>query len=268
MGITDAGIFGDILCARMSKRKVAALVSDGVVRDLAGVLGTGLPVWCQGTAAPASVAGLTFVGWQEPIGCGGVAVMPNDVIVADGDGAVVIPAALLDEVLESALEQERLEGWIMREVEAGVPLPGLYPSNDATKARYEAWRATQPNVDALSGESQRAQRGGAPGGARDPVPEHRRRRPGRSRPVQKMPAASEKQRRSRREQRRPAGRAEVRHQPPDAEEVGPADGRRVVGAERHDHSRADAVAEAEHQRRDQQRHGAVAERHQPAGPRP
>ena len=77
MGITDAGIFGDILCARMSKRNVAALVSDGVVRDLAGVLGTGLPVWCQGTAAPASVAGLTFVGWQEPIGCGGVAVFPT-----------------------------------------------------------------------------------------------------------------------------------------------------------------------------------------------
>ena len=88
MGISDAGIFGDILCARMQKRGVAALVTDGVVRDLAGVLGTGLPVWCQGAAAPASVDGLTFVGWQEPIGCGGVAVIPNDVVVADGDGAV------------------------------------------------------------------------------------------------------------------------------------------------------------------------------------
>src|SRR3954469_10083321 len=108
MGVSSAGIFGDILCARMAKRGVAALVTDGVVRDLAGVLGTQLPVWCRGTAAPASVNGLTFVGWQEPIGCGGVAVMPNDVIVADGDGAVVVPAALLDEVLESAIEQERL----------------------------------------------------------------------------------------------------------------------------------------------------------------
>src|SRR5476649_794957 len=129
MGVTDAGIFGDILCARMAKRGVRALITDGVVRDVAGVLSTGLPVWCQGVAAPASVAGLTFVGWNEPIGCGGVAVLPNDVIVADGDGAVVIPAALLDEVLESALEQERLEGWIMREVESGVPLPGLYPAD-------------------------------------------------------------------------------------------------------------------------------------------
>ena len=51
MGITDAGIFGDILCARMKVRGVAALVTDGVVRDVAGVLGTGLPVWCRGPAA-------------------------------------------------------------------------------------------------------------------------------------------------------------------------------------------------------------------------
>ena len=141
MGTIDAGIFGDILCARMQKRGVAALVSDGVVRDLAGVLGTGLPVWCRGTAAPASVNGLTFVGWQEPIGCGGVAVMPNDVIVADGDGAVVIPAALVGDVVVAAVEQERLEGWIMREVESGVALPGLYPADEATKARYDAWTA-------------------------------------------------------------------------------------------------------------------------------
>ena len=140
---TDAGIFGDILCARMRKRGVAALVTDGVVRDVAGVLGTGLPVWCQGAAAPPSVAGLTFVGWQEPIGCGGVAVFPNDVIVVDDDGAVLIPAALLDEVIAAAVEQERLEGWIMSEVDAGASLPGLYPPNDENKARYEAWAKGQ-----------------------------------------------------------------------------------------------------------------------------
>src|SRR3954467_2331891 len=66
MGVQDAGIFGDILCARMAKRGITALVSDGVVRDLHGVLGTNLPVWCSGTAAPASVTSLTFVAWQQP----------------------------------------------------------------------------------------------------------------------------------------------------------------------------------------------------------
>ena len=143
MGVTDAGIFGDILCARMHKRGVAGLVTDGVIRDVAGVLASQLPVWCQGTAAPASVTRLTFVGWQEPIGCGGVAVFPNDVVVVDADGAVLIPAALVDDVIEAGIEQERLEGWIMREVEAGVALPGLYPPNEETKARYEAWVRTQ-----------------------------------------------------------------------------------------------------------------------------
>src|SRR5262250_2499034 len=82
MGITDAGIFGDILCARMVKRGVSGLVTDGVVRDLAGVLATGLAVWCQGTAAPPSLARLFFVAWQQPIACGGVAVFPDDVVVA------------------------------------------------------------------------------------------------------------------------------------------------------------------------------------------
>ncbi|MFL6417752.1 MAG: ribonuclease activity regulator RraA [Bryobacteraceae bacterium] len=138
MGITDAGIFGDILCARMQKRGVAALITDGVVRDVAGVLETGLPVWCQGAAAPPSVAALTFVNWREPIGCGGVAVFPDDAIVVDSDGAVVIPAALLEEVVATATEQERLETWIMGEVHKGIPLPGLYPPNEETKARYEA----------------------------------------------------------------------------------------------------------------------------------
>lgn len=138
MGVTDAGIFGDILCARMKKRDVAGLVTDGVVRDVAGVLGTKLPVWCQGGAAPPSVAGLTFVAWQQPIGCGGVAVFPDDVVVVDDDGAVVIPAKLLDEVLATAPEQERMEGWIMNELEKGSALPGLYPMNAETKARYEA----------------------------------------------------------------------------------------------------------------------------------
>jgi len=138
MGVTDAGIFGDILCSRMRKRGVAALITDGVVRDVAGVLATGLPVWCQGVAAPPSVAGLTFVNWQEPGGCGGVAVFPNDVVVVDADGAVLIPAALLDQVVAASVEQERLEGWIMGEVEAGAALPGLYPPNAENKARYEA----------------------------------------------------------------------------------------------------------------------------------
>jgi len=143
MGVPSAGIFGDILCARMKKRNVAALITDGVVRDRAGVLMSTLPVWCTGVAAPASVNGLTFVGWQQPIGCGGCAIFPGDIIVADDDGAVVIPQATVEFVAQEGAEHELYESWVFKEVENGAKLPGLYPPNDEAKARYAAWRKSR-----------------------------------------------------------------------------------------------------------------------------
>jgi regulator of RNase E activity RraA len=139
-GCRDAGIFGDILCERMKRRNVAALMTDGVLRDVEGVLGTGLDIWASGAAAPPSVAGLTFVAWQQPIGCGGVAVFPDDLMVLDKDGAVVVPQALVEPVLAEALEQEALEAWLMDEVRGGASLPGLYPPNEENRKRYEASR--------------------------------------------------------------------------------------------------------------------------------
>src|SRR5438445_8244554 len=106
MGILSAGIFGDILTMRMMKRNVAALVTDGAVRDKAGVLASKLPVWCAGLAAPASVNGLTFVRWQEPIGGGACAVFPGDVLVCDEDGAGVIPHNLTGFVAAQGHEHE------------------------------------------------------------------------------------------------------------------------------------------------------------------
>src|SRR5260370_13151665 len=91
MGVTTAGIFGDILTMRMVRRGVAALVTDGVVRDKVGVLASALPVWCAGIAAPASVNGLTFIGWQEPIGCGGCSLSPPRLILAPDARAPLTP---------------------------------------------------------------------------------------------------------------------------------------------------------------------------------
>ena len=137
LGRNDAGIFGDILCARMHARGVRGLVSDGVVRDRVGVIASELPTWCTGVAAPPAVAQLAFVGWQDPISCGGVAIFPDDIIVADDDGAIVVPAALAKEVAEIAAEQEELESWILNEVRNGHPLTGLYPLSKENEARYQ-----------------------------------------------------------------------------------------------------------------------------------
>jgi regulator of RNase E activity RraA len=126
---------------------VAALVTDGAVRDQAGILASGLSVWSRSIAAPPPMGGLTFINWGEPIGCGGVAIFPGDMLVADDDGAVAIPAALVELIAEQAPELERLEAWVMTQVEAGVPLPGLYPPNAETQARYAAFRAASSSSD-------------------------------------------------------------------------------------------------------------------------
>ena len=107
------------------------------------MVGTGLPVWCAGVAAPASVNQLTFVGWNEPIGCGGCAIFPGDIIVADDDGAVVIPKDLVDFVANEGAEHELHGKLAGEEVEKGAKLPGLYPPNDENKKRYEEWKKTR-----------------------------------------------------------------------------------------------------------------------------
>lgn len=78
---------------------------------------------------------------QVAIGCGGVAVVPGDWIVADGDGVVVVPAALAPEVAEAALEQEAHEGFILSQVEGGAPIHGTYPPDEANVEAYRKWRA-------------------------------------------------------------------------------------------------------------------------------
>ena len=137
IGNTGAGIFGDILVERLVQRGVCGLVTDGAMRDGAGVRDTGLPVWASGLAAPASITELTFVAWQEPVGCGGVAVFPHDVIVADDDGAVVIPASMVATVCEIAPQQELYEAWAHEQVKKGAALPGLYPPSEETLKRYK-----------------------------------------------------------------------------------------------------------------------------------
>ena len=138
-GEQGAGTLGDILAGRMKRRGVAGIVSDGPMRDVAGIRAVDIPVWCSGAAAPPSIAALWFAGWQEPVGCGGVAVFPDDIVVADDDGAVVLPRALgCRKLPETARSRKTLEAWILTEIERGEPVKGLYPPDEAALARYRA----------------------------------------------------------------------------------------------------------------------------------
>ena len=131
---------GGILVRRLEVRGVAGLVTDGGLRDTAEIGLRAFPVYCKAPAAPISLIHQHAVESNVPVACGGVAVYPGDVIVGDGEGVIVIPAAMADQVAADTFEQEKLEEFVQQEIASGRPLPGTYPPNEATKARYEEWK--------------------------------------------------------------------------------------------------------------------------------
>lgn len=142
-GEKGTGTVGDILALRAQVRGAAGIVTDGGVRDLDAVTALGIPAYHSG-AHPA-VLGRKHVPWDTDltIACGGTAVQPGDVIVGDADGVLVIPPALIEEVVDAAIEQERQETFIAAQVAAGESVDGLYPLNAAWKLRYETWLSAQ-----------------------------------------------------------------------------------------------------------------------------
>ncbi|MFF3028819.1 fumarylacetoacetate hydrolase family protein [Microbacterium sp. NPDC057944] len=132
------GTLGDILALRARARGAAGVVTDGGVRDFDAVAEIGLPVFSQG--AHPSVLGRKHVPWDVDvtISCGGATVQPGDIIVGDGDGVIVIPPSLVEEVVDDALAQEIEDAWIAEQVAAGHPVDGLFPLNAEWRAKYEA----------------------------------------------------------------------------------------------------------------------------------
>ena len=140
-GDATTGTLGDILALRAQARRAAGVVTDGGVRDFAAVAEIGLPVFSQG--AHPSVLGRKHVPWDVDvtIACGGATVQPGDIIVGDSDGVIVIPPALVEEVVDATLAQEEEDAWIAEQVEAGHPVDGLFPMNAAWRAKYDAAKA-------------------------------------------------------------------------------------------------------------------------------
>jgi regulator of RNase E activity RraA len=137
------GGLGDVLTTRMLVRGVVGVVADGGMRDVSEIRQLGMPTFCKGPAAPASPSALIPIDIQQPIGCGGVLVMPGDIMVGDEDGVAVIPAHLADEVAEQGVAKETLDGWVRDRVAEGGDIFGLYPPNEANLERFRAWKAAQ-----------------------------------------------------------------------------------------------------------------------------
>jgi 5-oxopent-3-ene-1,2,5-tricarboxylate decarboxylase/2-hydroxyhepta-2,4-diene-1,7-dioate isomerase len=138
-----AGTIGDILATRALARGAAGIVTDGSLRDSAALARLDMPIYYQ--ASHAAALGLLHhpLETNVPVACGGVLVMPGDVMVGDADGALVVPAALAEEVARDALEQEEREAWALERVLAGESTAGVFPLSDARRPEYEAWRAAR-----------------------------------------------------------------------------------------------------------------------------
>ena len=139
-GDARAGSLGNILATRIRQRGAAGVVTDGAFRDTPSIQAIDLPTYARGQHPNISFTIHHPVAINVPIGCGGIAVLPGDVIVGDAEVVIVIPRAVAEEVARDAVEQERKEAFILTKIEAGSSIVGVYPMNDETTAEYEQWR--------------------------------------------------------------------------------------------------------------------------------
>ena len=101
------------------------------------------PAYCGARSAPLHLVRPHAVESKVPIGCGGVAVYPGDMVVGDQEGVVVIPAKIAEEVANEAEAQTVFEDWVEAKVKEGRSIFGLYPPSPETRAEFEAWKKTQ-----------------------------------------------------------------------------------------------------------------------------
>lgn len=142
-GDKSAASAGGILATRLMKRGVAGIVTDGGFRDSPEIAALPFPAYHAGPSAPTNLVKHHAADLNLPIGCGGVAVYPGDILVGDAEGVVVIPAGIADAVAEEAVNQTLFENFVQERVNAGAGIFGLYPPSPETRAEFERWRAAR-----------------------------------------------------------------------------------------------------------------------------
>lgn len=135
-----AATAGSILITRLQVRGCAGVVTDGGFRDAEGIGELEMPAFHSKPSAPTNLTLHEAMDVNVPIGCGGAAVFPGDVVVGDGDGVIVIPAHIADEIAEECSGMEDFEAFVLESVLDGYPIIGLYPPTDEkTIERFNAW---------------------------------------------------------------------------------------------------------------------------------
>lgn len=139
-GNPRAASAGSILVTRLQVRGCAGIVTDGGFRDADSIGALDMPAYHSRPSAPTNLTLHEAIDINLPIACGEAPVFPGDVLVGDGDGVIVIPADLVEDVASECAGMEDFELFVMENVRAGHPVIGLYPpTQDDIEARFRAW---------------------------------------------------------------------------------------------------------------------------------
>lgn len=144
-GDMSSGIFGEMMLTFFAGRGGAGVVIDGCIRDSGPAKQLDVGIWANGVT-PNYHAQTSIIPYavNVPIACGGTFVVPGDIIIADDDGAVVVPIALAPKLLEAAGHHAEWEEFSRLRLSQGADLERYYPLRDEVWEEYVAWRDAQP----------------------------------------------------------------------------------------------------------------------------
>jgi regulator of RNase E activity RraA len=146
-GELSSGVFGEMMMTFFKGRGGAGVVIDGCLRDIGEIRKLGLGLWIKGATPNFHTQTVQFpAAINIPIACGGALVLPGDIIVADDDGAVVVPIAAAPQLVERAGVHVEWEEFSRLRLSEGGDLRKYYPLNDEARAEYEAWKGQQAST--------------------------------------------------------------------------------------------------------------------------
>lgn len=138
----SAASAGSILVTRLMMRGGAGIVTDGGFRDSPEIAALDMPAYHQRPSAPTNLTKHEAMDINVPIGCGGVAVFPGDIVVGDAEAVVIIPVSIADEIADEGVEMTAFEDFVTQRVKSGESIIGLYPATDPENVKkFETWRA-------------------------------------------------------------------------------------------------------------------------------
>jgi regulator of RNase E activity RraA len=147
---TRAGVGGDLLLTRMMSKGVAAVVTDGALRDGAAIASMNFPAFSREVTATSRLSFHHTADLQVPISCAGVAVYPGDIIVGDPYGVTIVPRRYAAAIAEEGLAQDEMESYLAFRIASGESLYGVYPPTEQIRADFNLWKRSGARAEDVS----------------------------------------------------------------------------------------------------------------------